>query len=85
MTCMFLSCSYLAALPPPLDDTPPLRFEDMCPASFMFFPAKPEDSERDLFIETATRLETQAAEQIEGQGDVIWIVKPSDGCKGGCR
>lgn len=92
---MLHACSYLTTLPPPADGTPPLHFEDICPASFMFFPAKPADSERDLFIQTATRLEAQAAEakatsrsqtggtyELPGQRDVIWIVKPSDGCKG---
>ena len=74
--CHSLTHSYLSTLPLADDGSPTLLFEDICPASFMFFPAKPVESERDEFVNAASRLEQQQQQRV------IWIVKPSDGCKG---
>lgn len=59
-------------------DSQRLSFEDMCPVSFLFFPAKKDQSEYEAFLTRATQMESE-----RGNGDrVLWIVKPSDGCKG---
>lgn len=46
-------------------------FEALCPESFLFYPSKVEDSERDLFLSACER-----------RPSTVWILKPSDGCKG---
>lgn len=46
-------------------------YENICPETYLFFPAKPEESERDAFVQSNNAKEEK-----------IWIMKPSDGCKG---
>jgi len=45
-------------------------YESICPETFLFYPSKPEESEREAFIKSHS----------ERPG--VWIMKPSDGCKG---
>jgi hypothetical protein len=51
-----------------------LSFESICPETFIFYPARREESERQQFLEAAA-----AASATE---EKIWILKPSDGTKG---
>jgi tubulin---tyrosine ligase len=50
-------------------DLPP--FEALCPQSFLFYPSKVVDSEREVFLSASERCP-----------NTVWILKPSDGCKG---
>ena len=49
------------------------------PRSFVFYPAKPEKSERKQFLDVFSR---RAASNDSGDAKNIWILKPSDGAKG---
>ena len=45
-------------------------FETICPQSFLFYPSKADESEREQFLRAN-----------ESQAGLVWILKPSDGCK----
>lgn len=45
-------------------------YEDICPETYLFYPSKPEDSERNEFIKS------------NEESGKVWILKPSDGSKG---
>jgi len=65
---------------------PSAEVNDWLPPSFLFYPAKPEKSERGAFLaHFAARAAAQAAEAAASgrpAGRNTWILKPSDGGKG---
>ena len=55
-----------------------LSFTSIAPESFLFYPSKPEDSEREAFIESFNSETSNLKPNNRG----VWILKPSDGGKG---
>ena len=53
------------------------KLPDYLPLSFLFYPAKPEKSERAQF-----KIAFESRKQKIGQEKNLWILKPSDGSKG---
>ena len=58
-------------------DTPEARVAEWFPDSYLFYPAKPDRSEREQFL---AAYEARAAAEPDGKN--VWILKPSDGGKG---
>ena len=58
-------------------DTPDARVGEWFPDSYLFYPAKPDKSEREQFV---AAYEARAAAEPDGKN--VWILKPSDGGKG---
>jgi hypothetical protein len=50
-----------------------MTFDSFCPETFIFYPARREESEREEFLTTAA---------LPSPEEKIWILKPSDGTKG---
>ena len=61
-------------------DTADARVTEWFPDSYLFYPAKPERSEREQFV---AAYEARAAAEPNGKN--VWILKPSDGGKVRCH